>query len=188
MLTRLPLAELLEELAAPHPAPGSGSSLALALAAAAASVQATARLSAPDWSDATGAAAQAGALRERAAALVQEDADAYGRFVGSRTALADLPPERRDRELGALHDLAAAPPLALCRLAVDVAELARWVAESGDPAHAVDAVVAADLAAAVARGAQRLVATNLTALPGDPRLAEAERCAAAAGAAAAPAG
>jgi hypothetical protein len=43
---------------------------------------------------------------------------------------------------------------------------------------------AADLAAAVARGSRELVAVNLTALPGDERVEEADRLVAAAEAAA----
>jgi hypothetical protein len=48
-----------------------------------------------------------------------------------------------------------------------------------------DVAAAAALAAAVARGARELVAVNLTALPGDPRVEEADRLADAASAAAA---
>jgi hypothetical protein len=47
-----------------------------------------------------------------------------------------------------------------------------------------DVAAAAVLAAAVARGARELVATNLTALPGDTRVEEADRLATAAEAAA----
>lgn len=184
MLTDLAFGELLEELAAPHAAPGGGSALAAALAAAAAVVQMAARLSAP-WPESGGAAAQAQALRERAAELVQVDADLYARALAAAGTVAGLPEERRDRQLGRIIAEAAEPPLALCRLAADVAELARTVAEYGAPQHRPDAVAAAALAAAVADGARGLVAANLTALPGDGRIAEAGRHAAAAAEAAA---
>ena len=129
MLTGLSLTALLEELAAPREVPGAGSALAVALATAAAVLQMAARLSPDSWVDAKGVAAQAESLRERAATLVDEDADAYRRALEARAAAA--------------------------------------------------------LAAAVARGARELVAANLTALPGDARVEEAERLALAAAEAAA---
>ena len=76
MLTGLSLPALLEELAAPREVPGAGSALAVALAAAAAVVQMTARVSPESWAEAAGVAAQADSLRERAARLVDEDAEA----------------------------------------------------------------------------------------------------------------
>src|SRR5262249_34900595 len=74
VLTGLTLPALLEELAAPREVPGAGSALAAALATAAAVVQMAARLSPESWTDATGVAAQAEALRERAVQLVDDDA------------------------------------------------------------------------------------------------------------------
>jgi len=180
VLSDLPLPALLEELAAPLPAPGGGSALAVALAAAAAVVEMAARVSVGSWLEASGAAAQAEALRERSLALVQIDADVYRHALEVRAAAAELPESRRDWEVGRMLAEAAEPPLAICRLAADVAELARTVAKSGEPAVQVDSVAAAGLAAAVARGARELVAVNLTAVPGDRRVAEAERCVAAA--------
>jgi len=185
VLTDLSLPALLEELAAPRAVPGSGSALAAALAAAAAVVQMAARLSADAWPDAAGVAAQAGSLRERAAALVDEDAEAYRRAVEAQSApTADPSPERRDFALGRTVAAAAEPPLALASVAADLAQLC--AASSGrveSRVHA-DVAAAAALAAGVARGARELVAVNLTALPGDPRVVQAESHAAAAEAAA----
>ena len=169
------LAALLEELAAPHPSPGSGSALALALAAAAAVVEMCGRVSARSWPDGAGAAAQAALLRERATALVQEDADAYSHALEARKATADLPPERRDFEVGRAFAAAAEPPLELARIAADLAELARVAASQGSESVQPDAAAAAALAAGVAQGARGLVAVNLTALPDDRRVAEADR-------------
>ena len=188
MLTDLSLPALLEELAAPHPAPGGGSALAAALALAASIVEMVARVSAGSWPEAQGAAAQAEALRERSLALVQIDADVYRRALEVRATAAELPEDRRDWEVGRVLAEAAEPPLALCRLAADVAELARTVAGGGEPAVQADAVAVAGLAAAVAHGARRLVAVNLTAVPDDRRVAEAGRCVAAADAFAAAVG
>jgi propanediol dehydratase large subunit len=58
------------------------------------------------------------------------------------------------------------------------------VATRGEPGVQADAAAAAALAAGVARGARELVAVNLTAVDGDPRVAEADQLAAAADAAA----
>src|SRR5207302_9938162 len=96
--------------------------------------------------------------------------------------------ERRDWALGSAIAAAAEPPLALGRVAVDLAELCEEAAEKVEPRVRADVVAAAALAAAVARGARVLVAANLTAVPGDHRVAEADLLAAAAAGAAANAG
>ena len=91
----------------------------------------------------------------------------------------------RDWTLGRATAAAAEPPLALARLAADLAELCAAAGERVEPRVHADVAAAAALAAAVAQGARELVATNLTALPGDNRVAEAERLVAAASHAAA---
>lgn len=180
MLLELPLGEFLDELAAPREVPGGGSALALALAAAAAAVAMAARLSASSWEDGAGIAAQAESLRARAAELVETDAASYRHALAARDKAAELPTERRDWEVGRAFAAAAEPPLAIARLAADVAELAAVVAAGGDERVRADASVAAALAAAAARGGVALVAANLTAVAGDSRIAEAELLAAAA--------
>jgi formiminotetrahydrofolate cyclodeaminase len=138
-----------------------------------------ARLSPDSWADATGVAAQAESLRDRATRLVDEDAEAYRRALEAReTAETTGKPEQRDWALGQVTAAAAEPPLALARLAADLAELC---AAAG---ARVDVAAAAALAAATTRGARELVAVNLTALPGDTRVEEADRLVAAAEAAA----
>ena len=185
MLTGLSLPALLEELAAPREVPGAGSALGVALAAAAAVVQMAARLSPESWVDAAGVAAQAEALRERAAHLVDEDAEAYRRALEARAAADEKArPEQRDWSLGRITAAAAEPPLALARLAADLAELCAAAGARVEPRVHADVAAAAALAAAVARGARELVAVNLTALPGDARVEEADRLVAAADAAA----
>jgi len=186
VLTDLSLPALLEELAAPREVPGAGSALAVALAAAAAVVQMAARLSPKRWPEARGVAAQAASLRERAARLIDEDAEAYRRALEARAAPDETErQERRDWALGRATAAAAEPPLALARLAADVAELCAATGTRAEPGVQADVAVAAALAAAVARGACQLVAVNLTVLPDDARLAEAEQLAAAAETAAA---
>jgi methenyltetrahydrofolate cyclohydrolase len=178
----LTVAELLDELAGPVP-PGGGSALGLTVAMAAAVVAMAARASRDSWDAAGGVAAQAEALRARAAPLAQRDAEIYNAALAVRDGAAALPPEKRDWEIGKAFAAAAEPPLEIARVAADVAELAAEVAAFGDPGVRADAVAAATLAAAAARAAVTLVAVNLTAVDGDPRVAEAERFAAAAEAA-----
>lgn len=203
MLTGLTLPALLEELAAPREVPGAGSALAAALATAAAVVQMAARLSPDSWTDAAGVAAQAEALRERAVQLVDEDADAYRLALEARAAADEnagpeqrhsrveaspakpATPAQRDWALGRVTAAAAEPPLALARVAADLAELCAAAGARVEPRVHADVAAAASLAAAVARGARELVATNLTALADDPRVGEADRLVAAAEAAAA---
>jgi methenyltetrahydrofolate cyclohydrolase len=185
VLTGLSLPALLEELAAPREVPGAGSALAVALATAAAVVQMAARLSPESWPDASGVAAQAESLRERATRLVDDDAEAYRRALEARaTADETAKPEQRDWSLGRVTAAAAEPPLALARLAADLAELCAAAGDRVEVRVRADVVAAAALAAAVARGARELVAVNLTALPDDPRVQEATKLAAAAEAAA----
>jgi methenyltetrahydrofolate cyclohydrolase len=185
VLTGLSLPALLEELAAPREVPGAGSALAVALAAAAAVVQMAARLSPESWTDAAGVAAQAEALRERAVLLADEDAEAYRKALEARAAADEkAKPEQRDWALGRVTAAAAEPPLALARLAADLAELCAVAGARVEPRVHADVAAAAALASAVARGARELVAANLTALPGDTRVQEADRLVAAAEAAA----
>jgi methenyltetrahydrofolate cyclohydrolase len=181
VLTALPLPALLEELAAPREVPGAGSALALALATAAAVVQMAARLSPDSWADAAGVAAQAEALLDRAMQLVDEDADAYRRALEARAEADETAkPEQRDWTLGRITAAAAEPPLALARLAADLGVLCAEAGARVEPRVHADVAAAAALAVAVARGARALVAANLTALPSDMRVEEADRLVAAA--------
>ncbi len=181
MFTGLSLPALLEELAAPREVPGAGTALAVALATAAAVVQMAARLSPESWTDAAGVAAQAEALRERAVLLADEDAEAYRRALEARAAADETAkPEQRDWALGRVTAAAAEPPLALARLAADLTELCAAAGSRVEPRVHADVAAAAALASAVARGARELVAANLTALPGDTRVEEADRLVAAA--------
>jgi formiminotetrahydrofolate cyclodeaminase len=179
----LTLEEWLGELSAPTPAPAGGSALAYAAASAAAVLALAARVSAGAWEGGEGAAAQAEALRDRAAPLAQRDAEAYATALEARRAARDLPQERRDYAVGQAFAGAAEPPLEIARIAADVAELGAEVARAGSPAVRADAIAATALAAGAARGAVAMVAVNLTAIPGDERVAEAERLADAAAAA-----
>ena len=113
--------------------------------------------------------------------LVDEDAEAYRLALEARAAADEAArPEQRDWTLGQVTAAAAEPPLALVRLAADLAELCAAAAGRVEPRVHADVTAAAALAAAVARGARALVAANLTALEGDARVEEADRLVAAA--------
>jgi formiminotetrahydrofolate cyclodeaminase len=176
----LTLAEWLDELAAARAAPGGGSALAVAVANAAAVLTMAARVS-----GAGGLVAQAEALRARTAPLAQVDADIYEQALVARDGAGNLRQEQRDWEIGKAFARAAEPPLEIARAAADVAELAVELARNGAPEIRADAVAAAALAAGAARGCVTMVEVNLTAVDGDPRVAEASRLADAAAAAAA---
>jgi formiminotetrahydrofolate cyclodeaminase len=171
----LSVAEWLDELAGPQAAPGGGSAAAVSVAMAAAVLTMTARVSGNG-----AAAAQAEALRARATPLAQVDAEIYAAALDARVAAAGLAPDRRDWQIGRAFAQAVEPPLEIARTGADIAQLAAELAEVGDPRVRADAQAAAALAAAGVRAAASLVAVNLTAVAGDPRVAEAERLAAAA--------
>jgi formiminotetrahydrofolate cyclodeaminase len=82
--------------------------------------------------------------------------------------------EQRDWEIGRAFARAAEPLLEIARVAADVAELAAQLADESDPRVHADVTAAAALAAGAAHGVVALVAVNLTAVDGDPRVAEAE--------------
>jgi methenyltetrahydrofolate cyclohydrolase len=171
-LLELPVDELLNEIAGARAIPGAGSVLAIATAMAAGVVAMAARASGREWDESGGAAAQAEALRARATPLAQRDAEVYGQALDAldSTAGAD---DRANWELGRALALAAEPPLEIATLACDVALLAAEVAARTDHQLRPDALAAASLAAACARGAAELVAVNLTATPDDPRVVRA---------------
>lgn len=152
--------------------PGGGATATAVVALAAALLAMTARRSRESWPEAGGAIGQAEALRDRAARLVQESADAYERAVerlrGEGATSDD--PEARDWELGVVLDRAAAAPLALAEVAADVVDLAAEVAERCDPTVRGDAVAASLLAQAGVRIGAHLVEINLATRKDDERM------------------
>jgi formiminotetrahydrofolate cyclodeaminase len=160
-------------MASPRPnvdEPLGGAALAQAAAAAATALAGVARRS-----SSPGIAAQAECLRRRIDETAVRNVESYGQAIVARDAAADLPPEKRDWEIGRAFAAAAEQPLELAHAAADLAELAAEVAMvHAEPDVKADAVAVAALAAGAARGALALVAVNLTALPGDPRIQEAE--------------
>jgi formiminotetrahydrofolate cyclodeaminase len=176
-LLDLPMRNLLDQVAAPGRTPGGGSVAALVTAAAAGLLAKVARSSAERWQDAPGIAAQAEALRDRAAPLAQRDADEYEAALRAQGEQSQESGERRDFALGRAFARAAEPPLEIAAIAADIARLSVTVAQAGDPALRADAVAAGLLSAAAAASAAELVAVNLTASDKDERVLRARKLA-----------
>ena len=170
-------AELLDEVASERLAPGAGSVAAIAAALAAAVSESVARLSA---ADAAAAAERAAELRARLVLLTDANAAAYDEATRSLGRDAADDPVR-DARLGSDLALAAYTPLSIAEVAADAAELAAVLAGGANPEVRADAVVAACLAEAAARGAAHLVRINLGVSPDDERIGVAEAHAQAAG-------
>lgn len=164
------LEELLDRVASEESVPAGGSVAAIAVALAAGLVAKAARLS-PEWPGAAEVVEQAEALRSLVTPLAQADADAYTKVLEAL--------RRKDDVAGALSG-AADVPLAIARAAAEVAMLAASAAVQGNTRLRGDAVVAAELAAAGARGAAELVAINLAGRDDDHRVRLASELAASA--------
>jgi formiminotetrahydrofolate cyclodeaminase len=159
---------LAEEISSDEAAPASGWVAGVSAAFCAALVAKAASRS-EGWSEAAGARAQALDLRDRLLALADQDVRAY------ESALAAL--ERRHSGLARALSAAADVPLALAETAADVALLAAEGAERADGPSRADSAAAASLAAGAARASAKLVAFNLSTVPGDERVEAADRAA-----------
>jgi methenyltetrahydrofolate cyclohydrolase len=150
------LKEFLDAVPARTPAPGGGAVAAIAGALAAGLVAMAARFAPDEWERRAEVVGRAEELRARLEPLADADAEAYGAFLAGRT------PETEERIV--------AIPFEIAELAAEVGELARLVAEEGNPRVSGDASAAVDLAAAAGSIAARMVAINA---PDDPRAAAA---------------
>jgi formiminotetrahydrofolate cyclodeaminase len=168
------LREFLDEVASEAKTPASGSVAALLTAASAGLLAKVARASKNTWPEAGGIAAQAEALRDRAAPLAQLDAEEYEAALRAPAEAAEVAGQRRDFALGQAYARAAGPPLRIVEAAADTAELSVTVARNGNPSLRADAAAAGAFAAAAARAAAELVAVNLTASADDPRVVRAQ--------------
>ena len=160
----------LDRTASAEPAPSGGSVAAVAVAMAAGLVAMAARL-AHEWPQATEVIERAEVLRSQMAALALADEDAYAKVIEALR----LPPDSpaRDAELASALSGAADAPLAVAEAGAEVAVLAALVAQEGNDRLRGDALVAAELAEAGARGAAELVAINLAGRD-DPRIERAK--------------
>ena len=171
----LPLSELCERLASADPTPGGGTASAVAGALAAALVAMVARTTIGKKKFADRQAAmeairdEADKLRGDLLAQAEADARAFDAVLAAYR-LPKASPAEEARRAAAVQEAtrgAIAAPLAVCRMARRVLELARRVGAEGNPNAASDAGVAGLLAAAAARGALLNVRINL------PQLADA---------------
>jgi len=151
MLVNKSLEEFLEELATGKPTPGGGSVAALAGSLAAALVEMVCCLT--DTNRMRGLAEEAKNLRYRLLKLVQEDSEAFRRFVKS--------PKNEKEE--ALKN-AALVPLETAELSYRVLEIADEAARNGKRSAITDAGVASLLADAAVHGAELNVKINLNAI------------------------
>ena len=156
--------ELLDAVPARTPAPGGGAVASIALSLAAGLTAMAARFATDGWERRAEIVGRAEELRARAEPLADADAEAYGDYMADRSA------ENVERIV--------AIPFELAGIAAEVAELAASVARDGNPNVSGDAAAGADLAAAVASIAARLVAINAD--QGDERVAASRRHAASA--------
>jgi methenyltetrahydrofolate cyclohydrolase len=170
-----PVERFLDRIASAEPAPAGGSVAAVAVAMAAGLVAMAARL-AHEWPKAPEVVERAEALRSRMATLALADEDAYAKVIEALRLPTDSP--SRDAEVEAALSGAAEVPLAVAEAAAEVAVLAALVAQDGNDRLRGDALVAAELAEAGARGAAELVAINLAGRD-DPRVERAKDLAAA---------
>ncbi|HET9121539.1 MAG TPA: cyclodeaminase/cyclohydrolase family protein [Solirubrobacterales bacterium] len=152
---------------------GIGPVAALVVALAAGVVREAARRSDGEWDEASGASAQAGALRNHAVRLAREDLDAHVAASGALRAALERGEGRTagDAPLAPALARAADLPLEIAEVAVDLAELAALTAEHGTSDLRADAAGAAQLAAGAVAAAEHLIAVNLATGPGDERVA-----------------
>jgi formiminotetrahydrofolate cyclodeaminase len=129
-----------------------------------------------EWPKASEVVERADVLRSQLAALALADEDAYTKVIGALRLPQDSP--SRPAELEAALSGAADIPLAIAEAGAEVAVLAALVAREGNDRLRGDALVAAELAEAGARGAAELVAINLAGRD-DPRIGRAKDLAAA---------
>jgi methenyltetrahydrofolate cyclohydrolase len=160
----LGLQEFLDAVPARTPAPGGGSAAVVAASLAAGLTAMAARFAPGGWERRTEVVGRAEELRARVEPLADADAEAYAAFMTHRTA------EAVERIVVIPHEIAV--------VAAEVADLAALVAAEGNPNLAGDAAAGADLAAAAASIAARLVAVNAD--EGDDRVRETRELAAAA--------
>jgi methenyltetrahydrofolate cyclohydrolase len=172
------LGQLLDEVAEKTPAPGGGSTSGVACALAAGLVQMAAAFAAAR-ADTDERPAQVHArteeLRAQALALAEQDLGSYAAVLEALRLPEDTP-GRAEQVDAALSD-ATDTPLAIARVAGEVATLAGEMARTSNVHLRGDALAAGLLADGACRAVLQLVALNLADRPDDPRLEEARELA-----------
>ena len=128
------------------PAPGGGAVAAVVASLAAGLTAMAARFAPDEWESRATVVGRAEELRARVEPLADADAEAYGAFMA----------EPSDENVERIVTI----PFELAESAAEIAELAALVAAEGNPNVSGDASAGADLAAAAASVAARLVAIN----------------------------
>jgi formiminotetrahydrofolate cyclodeaminase len=170
------LKELLSDVAAPTPAPGGGCCAGWTCALAAGLVEMTAAftLGRSEHEDThqrmAQIATQAGALREQARELAEQELHAYEPVLAAMR----LPADHHDRaaKIDAALGQAAETPLALVRVGAEIAALALEASQTGTRHLRGDALTGLLLAEGACQAAASLVAINLANRPHDARLVE----------------
>ena len=155
------VADFVDRLAAKQPAPSGGAAAAITAAMAAGLVGMTARFSTAQLIDAAGRAAHADRVRNRVAALAEQDAEAYQAVLAAFALPREPEPEVRSRQIRRSLERAARVPTEIAEAASAVAVEAVELAKRGNPNLRGDAFTAATLAAAAARAAAELVRLNV---------------------------
>jgi formiminotetrahydrofolate cyclodeaminase len=169
---------LLESFAQRTPAPGGGSASAVVCALAASLLEMATRFDPNGEQAVLMRAAQA---RSEALELAEHDLKAYLPVLEALR-LPRSDPGRADA-VAVASAQASETPLAVARLAADLAELAARAALDGNPNLDGDASAAVALADGACAAAARLVEINLRDVPQDPRIAAARELTQRAGAA-----
>jgi methenyltetrahydrofolate cyclohydrolase len=162
----------LDDLASGEPIPGGGSVAALEVAMAAALLAMVSNLTIgrkkyADVQDrAQAVLEEASKLRSRSTALIDEDAQAYGRVAEALSLPRDTEEskQRRGRTVQAALKGAVAPPLETMRLASRAASLAESLVAFGNSSAASDVGTAAATALAAYRSAELNVQINLASI------------------------
>lgn len=163
------LAQFSEVLASGEPTPGGGCASALAAALAAGLAAMVARTTAGSRKFADRAermnqiAAEADRLRGELLALVDEDARAFDQVMAAFRMPKETPEQQaaRSQAIQRAYTAAVDPPMQVCTRSLRVLDLARQVAEEGNPSAASDAGVGSLLAATALEGAALNVQINL---------------------------
>src|SRR5919204_5466484 len=100
MFSEQTVAELCVTVSAETSAPGGGSVAALVVGLAASLTAMAARFSTEQWEEASGAVAQAEALRARALPLADENGRAYESYLAALRLPRELEPAARDAAIG----------------------------------------------------------------------------------------
>jgi len=179
MLLDLTVHEFLAELASDQAVPGGGSASALAGAAAGCLIQMVARISVRQGEkpELQAAQAQAEVLTAKLSHLVQQDAEAFAQVLKALRMPKATHEERsrRARAVQLAYTHAAAVPLEVMELGVELLQLVQVVAEHGTARLASDACVAGQLSWAAVQGAAYNVRVNLPGIMDQEFVAEAQR-------------